>query len=1123
VTLTRLVRRSLSHYWQTSLLVMLGLIVASAVITGSLVIGDSMRGSLRESALRRLGGITHVLSCPGQFRGQLAADIGHSFDDDCVAALRTAGSAANAETEATVPDVVVWGLPQSTSFDPFGLKLTDRSVAINASLARDLGVTSGAPLILTVARPTAIRTDSLFGRRQRQDVTASLRVQVDQILPDNGPGDLRLDTQTARPRNVFISYEWLAEQLGRQGMANTMLVWPKDPRSRLDHGPILQRYLGTVAQLGDYGLRLKTNPTLRQVSLYSDGLTLDANTCGKASTTLQKISRAAGTSVWPSMIYLASSLRNERSGKTAAYAITAGIDGRQPGFSFTSLATPSLGDDEIWLNEWLAQDLGAEVGDWLALEYLVPQPDGSYPTKQLRLRVAGIVRQSGAAANADLMPDYPGLTDAQTLGDWRPPFPIDMSRITQRDELYWDRYQATPKAFVALRRAQQMWRQVSPGAASAYATSLQIDVPLGMDQKAFSDQFAQNFSRELRPEDFGLVFRPVREQALAASRGTSDFGGLFLGLSMFLVLAGAGLAGMLLRLSLERRVSQIGLMGATGISENLIRRSLLSEGLILTLLGTLIGVPAGIAYATLLIHLLTHWWQGALGATPAIWLHVTPLTLVVGLGSGLIVGLLTTHFSLRGLLRQPVLQLLSGWQARREVLATETQRTLRRLWAVLAAIVALVLTAVLGALLATVSAVAVFFVIGLLLLVAALVGMRIMLHQTLLPRGAMRRLWDLARRNLSANMGRSLLIIGLLAGATFVVVAVAANTRDLSRMDTHDLRSGTGGYSLVATSTVPLTYDLATAQGRENLGVAPEDETLLAQCQIVSLLASPGEDISCLNLARPQAPRLLGMPAAFADDITSGRRFRATLAPPSGDASALNCLGDADSVMWTLHSGLGKLYETSDSTGRALTLRIGGLIPKSIFGRELLLHEEAFRGLYPNITSPSYFLIQTPVGQELAVADALRRNLGELGLQVKSTGEVLAEFGQVQNTYLSMFLALGGLGLLLGTLGMVAVILRSVLERRRELALLTVTGFGERRIAHLLLLEHVSLLVAGLLTGTVAALIAVGPQLREAQAAVNWGALGGVLLGVLLLGLGACVVTVRMVTRGNQLAALRDE
>jgi hypothetical protein len=379
----------------------------------------------------------------------------------------------------------------------------------------------------------------------------------------------------------------------------------------------------------------------------------------------------------------------------------------------------------------------------------------------------------------------------------------------------------------------------------------------------------------------------------------------------------------------------------------------------------------------------------------------------------------------------------------------------------------------------------------------------------------------LAWRNAGANHGRSLLVLSLLAGAIFIIVAVAANTRDLSRLNTRDPHSGAGGYSLVAKSTVPLTYDLATPTGRTNLGLPSEDEPLLAACEIVSMLQSPGEDISCLNQSRPHTPRLLAMPEGFAESMLTGQRFGAQLShAPQGPA--IGCLGDADSVEWTLHSGLGKVYALN-LAGQTVNLRFIGLLPGSIFAGELLVNEKDFRSLYPQIAQPSYFLIRTPAGQEQAVAEALRRDLGDLGLQVQTTGEVLGEFRRVQNTYLSMFLALGGLGLLLGTLGMVTVILRSVLERRRELGLLTALGFDQAQLSRLLLLEHGGLLVGGLLVGTVAALLAVSPQLIGAQAAINWPALLGTLLAVLAVGLLACLAAVRVALRENLLEGLRRE
>ena len=44
-----------------------------------------------------------------------------------------------------------------------------------------------------------------------------------------------------------------------------------------------------------------------------------------------------------------------------------------------------------------------------------------------------------------LAPEYPGISDAPTISDWDPPFPMDLGRIRKVDEDYWNRYRATPK------------------------------------------------------------------------------------------------------------------------------------------------------------------------------------------------------------------------------------------------------------------------------------------------------------------------------------------------------------------------------------------------------------------------------------------------------------------------------------------------------------------------------------------------------------------------------------------------------------------------------------------------------------------------------------------------------
>src|SRR5512133_2844980 len=111
MTLRRLVWRSLTHYRHTSLLVILGLLVATAVITGSLAIGDSLRGSLRDTALGRLGNVDQALIAPRMLpeHGLIAA-LRRSARR-VVAVQQFTGSVESATSEATAPEATLWVVP----------------------------------------------------------------------------------------------------------------------------------------------------------------------------------------------------------------------------------------------------------------------------------------------------------------------------------------------------------------------------------------------------------------------------------------------------------------------------------------------------------------------------------------------------------------------------------------------------------------------------------------------------------------------------------------------------------------------------------------------------------------------------------------------------------------------------------------------------------------------------------------------------------------------------------------------------------------------------------------------------------------------------------------------------
>jgi ABC-type antimicrobial peptide transport system permease subunit len=98
-----------------------------------------------------------------------------------------------------------------------------------------------------------------------------------------------------------------------------------------------------------------------------------------------------------------------------------------------------------------------------------------------------------------------------------------------------------------------------------------------------------------------------------------------------------------------------------------------------------------------------------------------------------------------------------------------------------------------------------------------------------------------------------------------------------------------------------------------------------------------------------------------------------------------------------------------------------------------------------------------------------------------------------------------------------------VVERRGELALLLALGFGKRRVVGLVIMENGVLLVAGLLSGTVAALVAVAPHLASGSAEVRWGSLVATLAACFVIGLVSCLIAAASSVRSELLSALRRE
>ena len=84
-------RRSLIHFWPIHLAVVAGAAVATAVLTGSLVVGDSIQASLRDLTLERLGRVERAVTGERLFAAELAERLARASGAPAVPILALRG------------------------------------------------------------------------------------------------------------------------------------------------------------------------------------------------------------------------------------------------------------------------------------------------------------------------------------------------------------------------------------------------------------------------------------------------------------------------------------------------------------------------------------------------------------------------------------------------------------------------------------------------------------------------------------------------------------------------------------------------------------------------------------------------------------------------------------------------------------------------------------------------------------------------------------------------------------------------------------------------------------------------------------------------------------------------
>lgn len=1063
MTLQDYILQSVRHYWRGHLGLLLGTFLAATILTGSLLVGDSVRASLRRVAALRLGKIEGgVLGGDRWFTEDLARQ------SNAVPLIMAVGSASAANAKVRVNGAQVLGVGDdfwklSPSAKP--IVLDPSSVALNEPLATKLGVKVGDTVLLRLERPSAISRDAPLSGNTNEDV--SLRRKVTNILSAEDFGTFQLIASQIPPDAAFVNLADLQNQIEMDDRVNALLS---------DNYNTLRALFENHRTLDDFALQLKQlegQPPEWEIS--TSRVFLDQKITAKIS----ESKNAKGV-----LTYLVNGITSAK-GATPYSMVTAVGKGN---------------DSEITITQWLADDQKLGIGDELTIKYFVVGLGRQLKEQSATFKVAAILPMDDPRVTKTWTPEFPGVSDVDNCRDWQPGIPMDMKAIRDQDEEYWDEYKGTPKAFITLAAGQKLWANRF-GALTAIRMPFDGQTPEGK---------ANGLTLRLSLADIGLTPRHFKDEAGAAAKGSVDFGGLFIGLSMFLITAALVFAALLFLFTLERRAPQIGLLMAVGWTRGRVCKAWLLEAGVIAVAGTLLGVIGGMIYTQATLYGLTAVWGGATQGLPLVF-SASLATIFNATLATLAVVLLTLWWASRKMFRVPPRDLLAGsWNLTGKPVGPRR----RSKAALILTILALVL---LGAAFTVKNPPAVagmFFGSGMLLMIAGLLWLRGWMRRDSIS--LTRSLWQIGSRNVSRRPSRSLAVVGMMAGGIFLVVAVNAFRMDAGD-DTQRI-SGTGGFALIGESSLPVYEDLNTKAGWDAFGL---DEKIMPQARIIPFRVRDGDDASCLNLNRAQKPVLVGVdPAKLKDTFSfaSGDGW-----PQLADSSFVPAIADQATAMWGLGKGVGDTLDYQDSNGNTFQVKLVGLLAGSILQGKMIISEQSFLAKYPDAAGYRSFLIDAPRDKAPEIAAHLTRQLEQRGLALEPARKRLELFMSVQNTYIGIFTVLGGLGVLLGTAGIGVLIARHVLERRGELGLMQALGFKAGSLRLMILGEHTVLLFLGLLLGIATAALAVAPQIVQTGSALPIAFLAQLLAAIFIFGLLVCVIAVTTAVKGNLTESIRRE
>jgi putative ABC transport system permease protein len=1083
--------QSLRRYRFRHLVYALTAALCAAILSAALSTGESLQAGLRRDLAARLGGVrSGVIRSRGLFPVSLAQRIPESE-----AALMLRGEMLDSSGIVCADRVNIFGIVGGAAAGASA----PGAVAVNRRAAEIAGTFGGSGWSFRFEKPSPFSVElplgTAGGDAAGRAPVSGVRPVAERIIPadfDPSPGSVP-------PVNIRLPYERLASLAGATDSANLLLSALEPER--------LESELRQHLTAADIGVTMTPAPPKSAGGAAADPGGQNAVTIRSREVFLpdafSRALRESGRECEWAVFHLADDFAAAQGTNSTPYGFTAAVtpDGVIVPFG--------MQDDQIVVNRWLADTLGLRTGDSLVLRWRRFEAGGQLVPVERLFEICGIMSMQEAAQLKERMPSLPGLEGVDSCADWDIGMPMDEEKLEDRaNEAYWKAYRETPKAVITYAAGKECF-----GTAFGEAMSVRVTA---------EEREIDGVIRTIDPAEIGFQVRALWREGVAAARGSTDFRGLFLGMSFLLVVSALTLAALTLSLALDSRSVEPALFSALGVRRGRTFGILLFEWMPATVAGGVLGGCCGTVLARTLVWSLSRFWSDAFaGARTEFYFSLPALLGAVLLTLALLFSVLAVKvYRYCGV--APVELMRGSAAADASGRRGGVIRLGVRIAGPLCALAALLIMIFFSG---SSQANGAFFGAGFLLVVSAL-----------LFSGQLAAIWSerfgggravvvspfaagVVGACRSGGRGRTLSV--LLAAGFFLTVGMLAMKHDPAA-DSERSSSGSGGFQCMVFSTF----------GRNLEGGLELARRVTGSENIVPVRVREGDEAGCMNMSVPQVPRLYGLPieamaAMRAFEPDDGGGVWSVLRDRPGEGVIPALASDQAMLQYSLKMKAGVAdgdeiaYRGAD--GRLWRIRIVGVLPVriSILQGALLLNEEHFVAMFPGEGFRMWLCDYAPY--RLRTESSAEARYPEPGVRLETAVERLRTLGRMESTYLDMFLVLGGLGLLLGVFGVALVIARSIEERRYEFAVIQAVGIRRKYMVLSLVAEYGSLTAAGVLAGLVPALIAVQPAAASLNSDVN----GMLVAVVVLLLVAAAVLSVAAgafyALRGFDLSLLKRE